>query len=130
MSLSFYSSSTNVSMNHNLISCSRWFSWLLSHVNFPVALHILNVIPPPRHHERVHRHLPAQPRAKLPGASAPQPASNASRIRFTSSRRFKKTAAQRGVPSAFNHFHWIEYHFCLIYLQLIPQPQVHFPPDR
>lgn len=62
MSLSFYFSSTNVSMNHNLISCSRWFSWLLSHVSFPVALHIPNVIHPPRHHERVHRHMPAQPR--------------------------------------------------------------------
>ena len=30
--------------------------------HFPVTLHVPDVIPLPRHHERVHRHLPAQPR--------------------------------------------------------------------
>ena len=38
-------------------------SVLLKHPTYPsVALYVPDVIPLPRHHERVHRHLPAQPR--------------------------------------------------------------------
>ena len=38
-------------------------SALLKHLTYPsVALHVPDVVPLPRHHERVHRHLPAQPR--------------------------------------------------------------------
>ncbi len=40
-------------------------SALLKHLTYPsVALHVPDVVPLPRHHERVHRHLPAQPRRK------------------------------------------------------------------